>query len=364
MAQSEILRCRRRSKKLVLVILLMALLSLAAIQSSFHSRSNNFSLPSFIGIHNPNKSKHANKKCALLFFGLIKESFTSISLPSIQKNILSINPQCDIYLHTYNMTHVPINKRNTEYHTHALNISEASLLTSNAVFEEMESFYKHHQEILERTRKNYHQSWGECCESHDNMIKQWNSIEGVWDIMHAAEQKVNEKTNNAERKRTRYDQVGLFRSDVFYTRPIDIFDSQGALPNFAHHRGYNDRLFYGSYDNAKIWASKRFAFVDIFEKRYMKSIDYQQWDAWSKIRKVFGGMYKDGYHSETFVKRLLNHYGVEVDLRDHCVWRVRSGQRLLANDCDGMQGFSTFKDVRMYGLAKDADGLRPVLTLA
>ena len=49
-----------------------------------------------------------------------------------------------------------------------------------------------------------------------------------------------------------YHQVGLFWSDVYYTKPIHIFHSEAASPFSPHHNDYNDRLFYGSYNNAKV----------------------------------------------------------------------------------------------------------------
>ena len=55
-----------------------------------------------------------NLTCALLFFGLVKDSFKNITLPSIQTNILQQNPDCDVFVHTYNLTHVPLNDRNGE----------------------------------------------------------------------------------------------------------------------------------------------------------------------------------------------------------------------------------------------------------
>eukprot|EP00978_Attheya_sp_CCMP212_P025137 scaffold80429_cov66-Attheya_sp.AAC.2 len=129
----------------------------------------------------------------------------------------------------------------------------------------MDSFYQKRIGVLERTRKMYHRGWGECCGSHDNMIKQWNSIQGVWDLMqhYAYKQKNGPGGSDSENY---YEQVGLFRSDIYYTRPIEIFDSKAAVPSFALHLGYKDRLFYGSYENARIWASnKRFDFMHDFE---------------------------------------------------------------------------------------------------
>ena len=54
-----------------------------------------------------------------------------------------------------------------------------------------------------------------------------------------------------------YDQIRAFRSDEIYTKPIGIFDAKTTDPNVANHCGYNDRLFYGNYEYANIWASLR-----------------------------------------------------------------------------------------------------------
>eukprot|EP00593_Proboscia_inermis_P005841 CAMPEP_0171300502 /NCGR_PEP_ID=MMETSP0816-20121228/9312_1 /TAXON_ID=420281 /ORGANISM="Proboscia inermis, Strain CCAP1064/1" /LENGTH=198 /DNA_ID=CAMNT_0011777029 /DNA_START=182 /DNA_END=775 /DNA_ORIENTATION=+ len=188
------------------------------------------------------------------------------------------------------------------------------------------------------------------------MIKQWNSIKGVWDLMRQnevrllMEQRLNipagENDNNDYSQRHYYDQVGLFRSDVFYTKHIDIFDANAALPNFHHFTGYNDRLFYGKYDYAKLWAN-RFDFVDIFDKKYMFHFKKKQMFQGNKM--IFPtkhpSLMKLGYHSERFVKKLLNHYNVTVELKNICVWRVRSGPRFIVNDCKEMKKFSTLKAV-------------------
>ena len=260
-------------------------------------------------------------------------------------------------------------------------MSDAFLLTAGAahghehghndhdhvVFEGMDSFEEKRRGVMERTRKFFHRGWGKCCGSHDNMIKQWNSIQGVWDLMRQYEDTHmndhdhdgNDNGNgngNGKNKHHYYEQVGLFRSDVYYTRPIDIFDSQAAVPNFAHHHGYNDRLFYGTHENAETWASKRFDFINTFEELYMYPFNHAELTVGERIRMLFGYKFKDGYHSETFVKKLMDHYGVRVKLKDHCVWRVRSGQKILVGDCDGMAGFSTFGDVKAYRPPKDAGG--------
>ena len=341
---------------LVLAILTISRLATTSLQSSEISSST-----SAAGQTNKHtRANDADKTCAILFFGLIKDSFQTISFPSIKRNILNPNPQCDVYLHTYNLTSAPLNTRNAEISTKKLNVSEAYLLTNSnhdhVVLEGMDSFERKRGEMLQHSRKFYHRGWGDCCGSHDNMIKQWNSIERVWDLMEMQystetfdeDKKYGIRSHSKHKKSKHYDQVGLFRSDVYYTRPINLFDSQGAVPKFAMHHGYNDRLFYGSYHNAKIWASKRFEFVDIFEKNYMKPFNRTELDWWTKFKLFIGYKYKDGYHSESFVKKLLDHYGVKVELKDHCVWRVRTGEKILAADCDGMNGFSTFGEVKQY----------------
>lgn len=296
----------------------------------------------------------SQQKCALLFFGLVK-AFEHHVYPSVVENILNINPQCDVYLHTYNITSIPVNKRNSETNMAPLNISEALVLTSRdrIIFETEESFHDKRDDIINRTRVNYHHGWGDCCLSHDNMIKQWSSIQGVWDLMRqheiqfitaaektmATQEKAIPTSNKGEKdhddqntNKHYYGQIGLFRSDVMYTNPIDIFDANAATANFARHGGYNDRLFYGKYEYAKIWASQRFDFIDTFEKKYM-----------TKLR-----FFKDGYHSETFVKRLMDHHKVPVRLKDICTWRIRSGPKVQVSDCRDLKEFSTFDRIDKY----------------
>ena len=65
------------------------------------------------------------------------------------------------------------------------------------------------------------------------MIKQWHSIESVWELMEF----------HAAKRRVFYKQVGLFRLDAYYVDPINVSDSQAALLSFGSCKGVNDRLF-------------------------------------------------------------------------------------------------------------------------
>ena len=65
-----------------------------------------------LSIPAPSASAASNQRCALLFFGLAKK-FQEIVLPTISSSILKHNPECDVYVHTYNVTSVS-NPRNNE----------------------------------------------------------------------------------------------------------------------------------------------------------------------------------------------------------------------------------------------------------
>ena len=107
--------------------------------------------------------------------------------------------------------------------------------------------------------------------------------------------------------------------------------------------------------NAKIKKIKNAYYNE--HKKYMKFFNLLELDKWSRIKSFLGYKYKDGYHSESFVKNLMDHSGINVELKDICVWRVRTGQKILAGDCDGMSGFSTFGEVKSYRPKKNESGV-------
>ena len=305
------------------------------------------------------RSANGSEPCALLFFGLAKE-FKSTILPSIQKQIIQHNQHCDIFLHTYNITEVPINVRNGETGSSRMNIAEAYLLvTDNSaidvdvddhiIIESIDSFYNKRGQDLNRTRKNFHKIfWGECCVSHDNMIKQWHSIEGAWDLMRAHEKKMllplhdNATSGSIHTNATYYKHVGIFRSDVFYITPIKVNDAVAVIPSFHSNFGYCDRLFIGEYKYARIWASKRFDFIPIFENQYMDI--------------------KNGYHSETLLKNMLNHYKVPVVKEQICFMRVRAGPRIMKGDCGEYPEFKTLEQ-RNKILSQHVDSASSTITI-
>ena len=272
----------------------------------------------------------AFESCALLFFGLMK-SFENIVLPSIQENILGPNPSCDVFLHTYNFTCVPSNPRNNEGKCdEKYQSSEAYLLTPHVVIEDLDTFEMKRKNHTVVVNEHHHRNWGPCCLSSENMVKQWHSIESVWELM---------ESFSAE-KNVFYNRVGLFRSDVYYVDPINISDSQAALPSFGSWNGVNDRLFYGSYDHARVWATKRFEFIPSFLKHFLKTNNNGHallhlngsYDVRSAQAYLQHGGYQ-GFHSETFLAKLLLNYSVLFETKAICLRRVRAKGIIESSDC-------------------------------
>ncbi len=315
--------------------------SITSTSATRSGRKNQITQDGSIPVFSTKREDNSDKPCALLFFGLVKD-FKDLALPAIQKNIIAPNPHCDIFLHTYDLDQVPMNERNTETNRAFIDPKEAYLLTSpdRVHIESVESFETRRMVFLEHSRIHHHRhSWGLCCLSHDNMIKQWHSINGAWELMRHHEEQILEKLGKDKDSKDHpeshyYQQVGLFRADVYQVNPIDIFDAHAAVPNFANNGGCNDRLFYGSYRNAALWAD-RFGFAPIFEEKYMFRQTF-----WTKflLKQLHWGRGGDGYHSEFILGNLMEHYDVNPKKVNACLWRIRNGKRLQVTDCgsDGM----------------------------
>lgn len=299
-----------------------------------------------IGIETDNISNNIsnNKPCALLFFGLVKH-FEDVALPGILKNVIAPQKQCDIYLHTYNISKAPINKRNGDSVAPKLNTSQVFLLTNNVTMDTLDEFMEKRGSFLNHSRVHYHAEWGECCTSHDNMIKQWNSIDGVWNLMRQHEERIlasssasssllaGNNNSHTGANGTYYQQVGLFRTDVYHVNPINIFDSNASVPNWAQNWGLNDRLFYGTHANAALWAD-RFGFSKTFEEQYMKN---------STVGNPYGG-----YHSEYIVGSLIKHHNISVEEKPACVWRIRTRGVLKIKDCGCVEGSGDVTDLLKF----------------
>eukprot|EP00520_Triparma_pacifica_P001657 CAMPEP_0118636516 /NCGR_PEP_ID=MMETSP0785-20121206/2669_1 /TAXON_ID=91992 /ORGANISM="Bolidomonas pacifica, Strain CCMP 1866" /LENGTH=300 /DNA_ID=CAMNT_0006527657 /DNA_START=238 /DNA_END=1136 /DNA_ORIENTATION=+ len=235
------------------------------------------------------------ESCALLFFGLPKH-FKDISLPSIRKYILNVNPGCDVFAHTYDIK-TTTNARNGE-DTSPVHPEDVFLLTASTAMDTVENFLLAHNVSYYRSVFPPDEPWTYPT-SMDNMIKQWHSIDGAWRMM--------------EERGKEYKRVGLFRLDALYTHEISIAAKEGGavIPNFLKSGGMNDRMFFGDVEYARVWATGRFDDVPPFLASQSKD---------SYI----------GLHSEKFMKFLMRN--IPVAEKSICFHRVRATGKIL-KDC-------------------------------
>eukprot|EP00980_Cylindrotheca_fusiformis_P016727 scaffold5030_cov53-Cylindrotheca_fusiformis.AAC.3 len=175
-------------------------------------------------------------------------------------------------------------------------------------------------------------------ESQVNVVKQWHSIDAVFDLMTL----YHDGTSASKNNNNTYTRVGMFRNDVMFLTPIDIFhlgsgskntnnqndqnnhpiwdegNNHFVIPDFANHP-VNDRMVYGPYEAVKIWATKRFQLI---EER-------------AKIPAFAGRV----LHSERFLKHSIIPRMEKVVSSDKvlnpdiCFVRTRPNSVAIYNDC-------------------------------
>lgn len=257
------------------------------------------------------------ESCALLFFGAPR-LFDKV-LPSIRKHVLEPNPGCDVYAHTYNITSSPSGRNFTETPGSAgtSDYRQVLDLTPHTLVHSLDDFYNEHGTELPFYRENHHHMWGACCISTENMIKQWHSIQSVW--------------NYAQASGKNYRRIGLFRLDVLYPHPIPIstnseqLEEAAVLPRFLWNGKTsfgnlslaNDRMFFGNREHVEVWATKRFEYSHIYTNRFRNETEGRL----------------QGLHSESMLSYMLQYYGVPFSKKDICFWRVRTSGYLTTYDC-------------------------------
>ena len=232
-------------------------------------------------------------RCALLFFGLPR-SFREIVLPSIRRNLLIPNAGCDVFVHYHRLYHESKGRLNDGGHIPADDISLllrdvwdvhriAQSLVNVTLREPVVAFDHDTTESFRYKRRTFlNQVFNHSLpnsdvrpymaeqfspESTENIVKQWHSVESVWNFMEAA----------AARAHVQYTRVGMFRSDVMFLTPMDIYlvdpsqnltdaaNKVAIIPRFGPW--FNDRIFYGPYDAVKLWATERFSRADEYVHR-------------------------------------------------------------------------------------------------
>ncbi|CAB9511961.1 expressed unknown protein [Seminavis robusta] len=287
-----------------------------------------------------------NEPCAILLFGLPR-SFRDIVLPSIVKNIIGINARysCDYFVHYFHRDQEPqgranlggtlipkeilllrdaVHKRDTVTYR-KLHPNHKPLVQFQAVTEK--EFWAARNDTIQKYRntkgKDGHYlyfPWKaksyQYPSSLDNIVRQWHSIDGAWKLMEEF----------AAKRGIAYQRVGMFRSDVMYISPIDLYETElqsydrqnnqavlapfGALP-------VNDRMFYGPYEAVEIWATRRFQFLE----NYVHTCER----GWAM-------------HSEKFLNGAIlpavRELGISVVVNpDICFLRARADHSVVATDC-------------------------------
>jgi len=153
--------------------------------------------------------------------------------------------------------------------------------------------------------------------SLDNMVRQWHSIESVFQLMQ----------RSAESRDVTYNRVGMFRNDAMYLTPIDIYklghgiiDSSNQYAVIAPFAQYpiNDRMIYGPYEAVKIWATRRFELIET-RVRLAQDPGFE--------------MHSERFINSTIFPAILQ-LGFHMDVnRDICFVRTRADEAAFAQDC-------------------------------
>lgn len=379
--------------------------------------------------------------CAILLFGLPR-SFRQYVLPSLEQSVVRPNARyrCDYYVHYYQQSREAagrsgrggtiraddilelddvVRRVHDEYHhhhhSHTTDTTDHNHNSHNShtstdtyipaptvtfVSDTNATFWKQREGTLRRYQTatnadgNYtFFPWKSETYVYpttlDNIVRQWHSIQAVWDAMEEAAPSFSTST-------PQYRRVAVLRNDVIYLTPIDIYgvpsslsssvsthvvsdsdsdsdkkspmplplpltvspcddeniDGISVIPKFARFP-VNDRLIYGPYDAVKIWASERFERVEAFAQQTvhhptlkgmtMHSETFMNYGLLSAIhgRPVVDNSGDSNNHvNKKFHHRVLQDPTI-------CFLRVRADGAIWTEDCESY---------RSHGDPNDANG--------
>ena len=332
-------------------------------------------------VNEPIRRAGSTVRCAVNFYGLPR-AFESLVLPSIVKNIVAVNPDCDYYVHYFYMTSEAkgrSGKGGVIDPTEVLLLRDAILKEAirrgdvvtpivEFIYDKEEDFWTKYSVLIEKIRtkkvrgKYLYFPWREKSYQYpvttDNIVKMWHSIQSSFELM--------EKF--AESNGIDYDMVGMFRLDVVYVTPINIRDAPkpnntnelvpATIPNFANYP-VSDRMIYGPRDAVKVWATQRFSRLDSHVNFMLKNDPGR------------------GMHSEKFVYHALLPVIKNITaIRLHptiCFFRARADETVWVNDCSHnnptfadpsivenlLKGNRTFHDVVQDAIGRPCSALEP-----
>jgi hypothetical protein len=323
----------------------------------------------------PNKEESS---CAILFFGLPR-SFQLLVLPSIVKNVLLPNKEnrCDIFLHYYDSKYEEggsrsghggtidpsqvwllqdavskvygtNNNNNNNNNKSSSSTSTAPRVRVSITMDTDDTFWKKRGQALEKYRTTKNAADGKYLyypwmaksftypTSIDNIVKQWHSIDAVW----------NDMVHKAQLWNKNYTRVAMLRNDVMFVTPFNIYQLQQldkndndnnddnnnttfdydnkkvAVPNWARFP-INDRMVYGPYDAIRIWATERFARLEDHVVSYEPGY----------------GMHSERFLNHSIFPAIRNELGLEVVANpDLCFFRARADGSVWINDCTTRDG--------------------------
>eukprot|EP00980_Cylindrotheca_fusiformis_P023929 scaffold11212_cov121-Cylindrotheca_fusiformis.AAC.8 len=275
-------------------------------------------------------------KCALCFFGLPR-SYAALVLPSIVENVLKPNRRygCDVFVHSYIVTEehsdVANNRGGALDPSEVLRLEGAAANLGMSVYfdndteaqfmEARKTEYDRYHNTTDRKGNLAYYPWKSAVwelSNLGNVVRQWHSIDAVFQLME----------QHADRNNIKYTQVGMLRNDVVFLTPIDIMRGNDELldagsreffiPKFASYP-VNDRMVYGPFDAVKIWATKRFKLI---EKRV-------------KLKRAAGWvMLSERFIAESIIPA-MNRAGYVKRLDPSvCFLRTRLGSVVMLNDCN------------------------------
>ena len=301
---------------------------------------------------NHHNQQQRDQNCALLFFGLPR-SYTLLVLPTIIQNILIPNydNRCDIFVHFYLVSAEKDSRSGSGGFVDTAQILQLQDAVNDVYSNDTSSLDRRIPivSIINDTELSFHHQRGQQLEKYrntrdkdgkylyypwmaksytypttiDNIVKQWHSIDKVWNLM--------EETATSLGKN--YTRVAMLRNDVVYVTPFDIYkrgintpidknNSDVIVPNWARFP-VNDRMIYGPHDGVKIWATERFGRLEDHVLTYEEA-GY-------------------GMHSERFLEHSIfpairsKGYGFYQDL-DICFFRTRVDGSTWINDCATRNG--------------------------
>jgi hypothetical protein len=307
---------------------------------------------------NTTTSSKKNKKCAVLLFGLPR-AFRTIVLPGLVQNVLRptvAQYNCDVYAHYYQVDH----EKPGRFHQGGTIEQDAVLLLRQAVADlatatatapavhiisdTEEQFWLQRNATVQKYRttldNNINNNTGKYLYfpwkvsnylyplSLDNIVKQWHSINAVFEKMEATCPQC-------------YERIAMLRLDVFYATPIDIYqlnnssskttnnkdtwNQYAVLPAFGKHP-VNDRMIYGPYSAVKIWATQRFQRIEEHVRTYEPGY----------------GMHSERFLNYTILPAIEQETGVRIhENPDICFMRVRADESIWTWDCNIRGGTTT-----------------------